>query len=79
MRIEIAKELRKNAGIVASEKDGKAIRNALSNSLEALSLIIEEEELPIKKMVSAYYLRGILSGVGVALMAFILLMLMPLR
>lgn len=36
MRIEIAKELRKNAGIVASEKDGKAIRNALSNSLEAL-------------------------------------------
>ena len=59
MRIEIAKELRKNAGIVASVKSGQEIRNVLSNSLETLATLIEEEEIPIKKTVFSHYLRRV--------------------
>ena len=75
MKIEIAKELRKNAVIVASMKSGQEIRNAISNSLEALAALIEEEEIPIKRMVLSYYLRGVLTGVGIVLIVLVLLML----
>lgn len=75
MKIEIAKELRKNAGIVASMKSGQEIRNAISNSLEALAALIEEEEIPIKRMVLSYYLRGVLTGIGIVLIVLVLLML----
>lgn len=59
MRIEIAKEIRKNVGIMASAKSGQEIRNAISNSLEALATLIEEEEIPIKKMIFSHYLRRV--------------------
>lgn len=75
MKIEIAKELRKNAGIVASMKSGQEIRNAISNSLEALAILIEEEEIPIKRMVLSYYLRGVLTGVGIVWIVLVILML----
>lgn len=75
MKIEIAKELRKSAGIVASVKSGQEIRDAISNSLEALATLIEEEEIPIKRMVLSYYLRGVLTGIGIVLIALVLLML----
>ena len=74
----IAKELRKNAGIIASEKNGQKIRNSLSDSLEALAVLIEDEELPIKKMVSVYYLRGILTGIGIALAVLAILLMILL-
>lgn len=75
MKIEIAKELRKSAGIVASVKSGQEIRDAISNSLEALATLIEEEEIPIKRMVLSYYLRGVLTGIGIVLIVLVLLML----
>ena len=46
MKKEVAQELRKSAGIIASAHYGKEIRNAMSNSLETLASFIEEEELP---------------------------------
>ena len=66
MKKEVAEELRKNAGIIASARYGQEIRNALSTSLEALASFIEEEELPIKKMVAIFYLKGITWGIGIA-------------
>lgn len=47
MKKEIAKELRENAAIVASKKDGKDIRNAITDSFVALATVIEEDEIPL--------------------------------
>lgn len=63
MKKEIAKELRENAAIVASKKDGKDIRNAITDSFVALATIIEEDEIPLKKIVSQFYYKGIWTGV----------------
>lgn len=59
---EIVKKLRENAGIIASSKYGRDVRNALCNSITDISLIIEEEELPVKKLVLRYYLKGVVTG-----------------
>lgn len=66
MKKEVAQELRKSAGIIASAHYGKEIRNAMSNSLETLASFIEEEELPVKKVMNRCYLRGITWGIGIA-------------
>ena len=66
MKKEVAKELRKNAGIIASARYGKEIRNAMSNSLEALASFTDEEELPVKKIMDRCYLKGITWGIGIA-------------
>ena len=76
MKAEIAKELRKNAGSIATGRTGREIRNALSSSLEALATLVEEEELPIKKMVFSYYLRGVLAGIGILLIVLVILLML---
>lgn len=62
MKDTIAEELRKQAGIVASAKFGKDIRNAISASLTDIASVLEEEEIPVRKMAAKIYFRGIVTG-----------------
>lgn len=66
MKKEVAKELRKNAEIIASAHYGKVSRNAMSNSLEALASFIEAEEIPVRKLVAMGYLKGCIWGLVIA-------------
>ena len=61
MKTAVAEELRKQAGIVASAKFGKDIRNAISASLTDIALVLEEEEIPVRKMAVRIYFRGIIT------------------
>lgn len=74
MKKEIAKELRENAAIIATEIEGKKIRHALTDSFLGLAILIEEEEIPLKKMASKVYYKGILTGILMANVICILMM-----
>ena len=62
MKDTVAKELRARAGIIASAKFGKDIRNAISSSLTDIASVLEEEEIPVRKMAVKMYFRGIITG-----------------
>lgn len=58
MKKEIAKELRENAAIIATEIEGKKIRHALTDSFLGLAILIEEEEIPLKKWPRRCIIKG---------------------
>lgn len=71
---KIAKELRENAGIIASEKSGQKIRNALCNSLIDLATLIEDEEIPLKRSMYSCYLKGAFMGTVILQIVIVILL-----
>ena len=60
----LLKEVRAQAGIIASAKFGKDIRNAISSSLTDIASVLEEEEIPVRKMAVKMYFRRIITGLS---------------
>ena len=68
----IGKELRKNAAIVATAKEGIEVRHAIEDSLLLLAVAAEDKEISLNKYKSLAYRNGILTGLGIALLVIVI-------
>lgn len=72
----IGKELRKNASIVATAREGTDVRHAIEDSLLLLAVAAEDKEISLNKHRSLAYRNGILTGLGIAFFALAIMFLL---
>ena len=69
----IGKELRRNAAIVATAREGIEVRHAIEDSLLLLAVAAEDKEIPLNKHKSLAYRNGILTGMGIVFLTIVIM------